>query len=352
MVNDLSKLVAVQNSTNNNYLTNERNHIDSKLDSLLKELSQVNLDSEAATKSIDQLSSVKDQLNNKFDEIQSLISEWKNELASLIDTLGPEYYQKSEQIYKEMQNDSPTYTADRYLFNSLIGHEEIAEQFVERLELHASWKHPGLFIRPEKGNFVEPLLACDPLYITDESKELLLMIKQRWTKEYQARLRYSILDESQHPLLKSIPQNQIGLIVAYHFFNYKPLSLITDYLKEMFELLKPGGVLIFTFNNCNRPEAVKLVENHYQTYVPKQTLIPIAEGLGYEVINSFDLGTTISWLEVKKPGTLTSLRGGQALAQIRDSRVEYEVQDKPVDDRPRGLTRPKGHEFKNPNNDE
>ena len=73
---------------------------------------------------------------------------------------------------------------------------------------------------------------------------------------------------------------------------------------------------MFTYNNCNLPYAVRNVENNWASYVPKTKLLSIIKQTGFEVIESFDAYENVSWLEIKKPGTLTSLRGGQTLGEI------------------------------------
>jgi hypothetical protein len=39
--------------------------------------------------------------------------------------------------------------------------------------------------------------------------------------------------------------------------------------------------------------------------------------LGFSIVESYnEEATNVSWLEIRKPGKLTSLRGGQAIAKI------------------------------------
>jgi hypothetical protein len=273
--------------------------------------------------SVSKLNAYKDEVLNAISKYEQEFLNFKKELDTVIESASPAYYQMSEEIFSNsVVNDSDTYTADRYLFDSYIKYDTVAEEFKTRIELYADWKHPGLFIRPEKGDFVEPMISNDPLYILDHSKELLLMTKDRWTPEFQARIRYNYINDIGSTYLSSIPAEQIGLIVVFHYFNYKTLDTIKQYLKECYDLLKSGGVMIFTYNNCDLPEAVVQVEHAYQSYTPKSTLLAVIEGLGFEVLAEFDRDPNVSWLEIKKPGTLTSLRGGQSLAQIKDSRLD------------------------------
>lgn len=271
---------------------------------------------------IDALLEAQSRVERSVSVFNQRFEEYIQSLNDLIADESPKYFQKSEELYQQFLTDDPRYVADRFLFNEYISKPDTKKKFLGRLELYSSWKHPGLIIRPENGDIVEPLKASDPVYILDESKELLMLVKEKWTKSYQDRIRYGYLGEHDTPYIKNLPTNQLGLIVFYHFFNYKPLDVIKQYLHECTTLLKPGGVVVLTYNNCDNPIAVQMVEKGIQTYVPKSILSAVIEGLGFEIIKSFDLEPNVSWLEIKKPGELTSFRGGQALAQIKDSRLD------------------------------
>ena len=71
-----------------------------------------------------------------------------------------------------------------------------------------------------------------------------------------------------------------------------------------------------TFNDCDRDKAVMLVERRYCCYTPGKLLIQLAKTLGYEVLFQWHDNGPSTWLELKRPGTLATLRGGQTLAKI------------------------------------
>jgi hypothetical protein len=75
-------------------------------------------------------------------------------------------------------------------------------------------------------------------------------------------------------------------------------------------------VIALTYNDCSRPGGARLAENNYASYIPGAMLRSFAESLGYVITYSIDLNQAVTWMELEKPGELTSLRGGQALAKI------------------------------------
>ena len=71
-----------------------------------------------------------------------------------------------------------------------------------------------------------------------------------------------------------------------------------------------------TFNNCDRAHGVALAERSFMCYGTATEIIKRAESYGFEIANLYDGQGDVSWLELRKPGTITSLRGGQTLAKI------------------------------------
>jgi SAM-dependent methyltransferase len=140
---------------------------------------------------------------------------------------------------------------------------------------------------------------------------------EKFPEEYQARLRPYVVDELKSTQwLKQIPDSQFGVCLVFNLFNFRPLEVIKQYLTEIYQKLKPGGVCLMTFNDCDRDKAVMLVEQHFASYTPGKLIQELTLNIGYEPIFKWHDGGPNTWLEIKKPGELTSLRGGQTLAKI------------------------------------
>jgi SAM-dependent methyltransferase len=117
-------------------------------------------------------------------------------------------------------------------------------------------------------------------------------------------------------VLATMPDNQFGLCLAFNFFEFTPIEVLEQYLKNIFNKLRPGGILAMTFNDCDRAHCVALVEKNFCFYTPGQRVKATAKSIGYRQIFSWtDMGN-LTWLELRKPGELESIRGGQTLAKI------------------------------------
>jgi len=311
----LSDLVNYKSTVDRLSTNDIKEHVRQELDKILGDVNK-NVNEFAIEYS--ELDSVADQILQNFKTFEKVLDELKKHLKSYVREQEIPYLQKSYQQYEEsLKLDTPEYITDRYLFNQLIYKPEIKEEYSARIVMHSSWKYPGLIVRPEDGFFVDNMIASDPLYIADEHRDLFLLVKQKWNKTFQDRIRYKLFDESREEIYRDFPKNQFGLIVLTNFFNFKPFEIIKKHLIELKSLCRPGGVIIFTYNNCDYSSAVKNVENGLHSYTPGSIIEIMVIGLGFEILKSVNYSEyNVSWLEIKNPGELTSMRGGQSLAKI------------------------------------
>lgn len=249
-----------------------------------------------------------------FDQFEQNLDQLKDELDTLIETTEKPWFVESYRLYEqEMIHETPEYILDR---RAPVSAE--TEQFYRtRIVRYNDWKHPAMIIRPGREVYMHDLLASDPLYLVDEHHDLLVPAITQFNEQYQNRLRpYTINERNGQEILGKLPTGQFGLVFAYNFFNFRPFEVIKQYLAEIYQKLKPGGFLVMTFNDCDRAKAVMLVEQHFCCYTPGYLVRELAQSLGYEVVFSWNDQGPATWLELRRPGEFTSLRGGQALAKI------------------------------------
>jgi predicted DNA-binding protein YlxM (UPF0122 family) len=316
----LSQLIRYINTIDTLSLSPLKDVVESKFNRITTDISHGHQEFDISTY-VNDLDISRQSIFDKIDQSESLLNSLKEELLSKRQELEHDAFEKSYKIY-DLQQAYPNITKlvlDEHQSHTWIHHEDDLKYYKDRISLYGSWQHAGMLIRPLSGNVISSMLQCDPLYLIDETPALLSPSRKLFTPQYQRRLRYKVVKEkNQAPyLLDLIPNNQLGFIVVNEFFNKRPIEIIKTYLEEFLLLLRSGGVVLFTFNDCDNSQSVANFESGLYTYVPGKLLTRIAEGLGYEILNYHSTDRNVHWLEIKKPGQSNSLRGGQTLGIVK-----------------------------------
>lgn len=185
---------------------------------------------------------------------------------------------------------------------------------VNKIQLHSTWQYPGLEIGCRDGEYTRYMVASDPLYIADDFPEFLNKTVSQFTGEYQRRVRPYLMHNNK---IDNLPTNQFGFIFSFNYFNYLSFDSIKQLLTQAMDWLRPGGTMIFTYNNADLPAGAAYAESYFMSYVPKSLLVPMCESLGFTVIGTHDFEPAFCWIEIQKPGTLTTVKAHQALGEIK-----------------------------------
>jgi hypothetical protein len=259
-----------------------------------------------------ELKKIVHNIEQQFDNFENQLNRLQTKLLESIQVIEQSYLAGSESLLLAYNADSP-----EHILNRRRPMDEITRLYLKtRLINHTNWQWPALIFRPAHAQWIDDLVACDPMYFADTHLDLLTATKHWFTPEYQRRLRHYVIQEDQSPMLEQLPQSQFGLVYACHYFEYKTIGLIEKYLTEIYSLLRPGGVCLFTYNNCDFANAVKIYEHYSACYTPKRLMLAAIKKIGYEILDAFDDSGATSWMEIKKPGQRTSIRGGQTLATV------------------------------------
>jgi len=272
---------------------------------------------------------LKEQISNNhldilkiLDGMSGNLNKFKEELNAEVQELEKPYYEMSKEIYKINIAQSSLEKMDRYVFKNVLFNESLGNLLKSRIAKYTTNVDPGLQLGPGYGEITNQLVSLNPLYLMDDSPEMLKEIKKWREPAYQRRLRYYIVDDTHVDPLHELPQNQLGIVIAVNWFNFKPLKIIRKYLESILRVLRPGGIIIFTYNNCDYPKAVDKVNEMYYCYTTSIKVKDVCIQLGYEIINSFDEGYDeldmgISWLEIQKPGTRSTIRLAETMGMIK-----------------------------------
>jgi len=196
---------------------------------------------------------------------------------------------------------------------------EIENWVVSKITQYSDWHYPALQINPRSKKWIDPMVANDPLYLTHSNIAMVKDMIKEYPELYQNRLRlYEIVDRD----FSKLPLAQFGFVLCWDNFNHLSLDKIEKYIKEIWKLLRPGGSFIFNYNNCDFEGPAYRVEYHAGSYASASWLTKLFNAIGYEITAWHDdetgdaFNTHISWVEIKKPGVLKTVKAAQAMAQI------------------------------------
>lgn len=202
-----------------------------------------------------------------------------------------------------------------------VRHKLFTEEFnfgiLSSIRSNTKPQYPGLEIGCGDGYWTKYMVAADPLYIVDHRPEFIETAKAQFPSEYQRRLRTYLLgyEDFERDDLSALPQNQFGYVLSVNHFDFFTLDRLEYYVRQTLGLLRPGGTFLFTYNNCEIPANAKFVELGFKGWATKTDLEKFCKDVGYEILNSFS-SIEASWLEIKKPGELKTVKLQQALGEI------------------------------------
>jgi len=187
-----------------------------------------------------QLEQFSDMLTQRQNQVADALRQYESDLVTLKHTLGElitttekPWFAESYRLYEqEMLYETTEYILNRRPEISA----ETAQFYRTRLTRYNSWHHAAMIIRPGREPFIHDLLASDPLYLVDESHDLLQPAMTQFNEQYQHRLRpYVIQERSGTAILEQLPKSQFGLVFAYNFFNFRPFAVLRQYLTEIYQ---------------------------------------------------------------------------------------------------------------------
>ncbi len=259
--------------------------------------------------------------NEFFSDISTKFNQLDDTLIKIIDDKIQHLQSKAQSISTEYLEKHRHHFYHVYIESNLVVRKwhlnpTVKKVIVNKLQMHSNWIFPGLIFRPTSLDSIRSMVACDPLYIVDTTEFLLEHAKMEFPDSYQRRLRPYVIDQTKDNFLSHLPQDNFGFITSLDLLKYRNIQQIEIYLKEIFKLLRPGGIFSFSFNDCDHGHETSLAESFAFSFVPGNMLRSIIQQIGFNIVLVYRDISAISWWEIQKPGNIQSIRGGQTLAKI------------------------------------
>jgi len=318
---NLVDLVNLRNSLSNGP---DLSPISNELDKLIKHHRDIIPDadsefSKSTNLTIDHYQAIKESLGTHQPQIQQTIEYINKKIAQLSQKYFTESYTVERELNGEQQDLTRNLRTQRHWRNIRLDSEDSPDNhMLGVIQKNVSFEYPVLEIGCRDGEWTKYLVAGDPLYVADYTQEFLHNAVHQFTAQYVKRVRqYKVSDNT----IKRLPTNQFGFIFSYNFFNYLSFDTIKQWMKFAHNLMKPGGVIMFTYNNADHGYGAALAESSVQSYCPMSLLAPMCESIGLQYHDHKDYVNTpftpMSWIQFKKPGELSTVKVAQALGQIK-----------------------------------
>lgn len=249
-------------------------------------------------------------LNRRY---QLQIADWVRETNDQIDIVAAQLYTNNTYKFSVDQLN------DEVSFGQVLGND-LTELVTTRIKSYCDWHYAGLQIGCRFKQWTDCMVTSDPLYLTNYYKDMIDRVTTTYPEVYQRRLRtYPIAAAN---LAEHLPNNQFGFILAWEYLNYATREEIRQVITQVWSLLRPGGMFMFSYNNCDLTDSARLAEIGAMSYIRKQHLLELLINLGFQIVHVEDHSTTdplythISWFEVRKPGHLITSKSHQVLGKI------------------------------------
>jgi hypothetical protein len=265
-------------------------------------------------KHIDRIRSTYTDISQKNKEIIASIEEIINDINNNISEI---LESKTSDTFKES-----------VMRSRLVINEPIKNIFNNKISKLSQIKYPGLQINSkffsedtcDDNDWINYMVASDPLYLLGPNFTNLEKSLLSYPEVYQKRVRLYELNDKRD--LSILPQAQFNIIFCWDFFNYLSIEIIDFYLQHLMKLLKPGGTLLFTYNNCDLVDSAKLVDQDDASWTTPLLLEKIYSNHGFELIEFDDIISDdinishVSWVELKRPGELTTSKISQSTGLV------------------------------------
>jgi SAM-dependent methyltransferase len=255
--------------------------------------------------------SIKQQGQEIIDNIVKKISVLDLE----IDMLSTSMFDSDE--YRDMMSESKI--QGEQFANNLIISAELEAEIISKITEYSNLLYPALQINPKSKKWIDPMVAGDPLYLTHHNISLVKELIKTYPELYQNRLRlYEITDRN----FSRLPQTQFSLVLCWDYLNYLSIEKVEKYVRQVWNLLRPGGCFMFSYSNCDLAGTTLRAESWACAYANSRWLKKLCNEIGYEIIElkDFETGdafnTHVSWAILQKSGKLTTVKAAQAMAKI------------------------------------
>lgn len=257
-----------------------------------------------------------DQAINDLDGLRPIFDNIIANLKNMLYQVDQQIHLVANQTFNtpEFQNNfvRPDEWQPALIFNS-----QLEDTIRVRIRQYSDWRFPGLQMHTKSVDLINCMVPCDPLYLLDDELTKLTNLTSVYPQQYQNRLRLYTTNQ-----IQELPQDQFGFVLVWNFLEFMSHEQVTNILQTIYNLLRPGGYLMFTYSNGDEIITAKQILANRFNYNNERQIEKTCREIGFEIVAKENMNNNgqdpsiISWFEIKKPGDLKTIRAHQILGQI------------------------------------
>ncbi len=261
---------------------------------------------------------ISSEIHEKLENGNKIFTNFVEHLSDDISREGQRRYSDIGYKIPSKNNDNDSYyeILDENRLNIKSKISSVTENFIiSYIQKYTSWEFPALEIGVAHSEFTENMIAADPLYLSEIDIQKLYSKLAIFNEVYKFKIRpYYINNDNLD--YSALPKNQMSFILAWDVFHTYPKKQLTFMLSQIYDMLTPGGVFLFNYNNCDIPECAKFVEDGILSWMSPTILSNICNEIGLEIEDTYICDELVTVSILKKPGELTTTKTSPPLGKL------------------------------------
>jgi len=253
------------------------------------------------------------EIDSAVDDMQRLSTEYNQKIDKINEKINTLLREQELLVFRR---DYDTFATGDSTLDTMKERALSDKDFIRELSsdvgYYSDWRYAGIELNPSTGVMTKSMLACDPLYLYTGNVTDTDAIRSKFNNFF-AEKRLMFYDD-----LDKLPQGQLGLAASINCYEFWPLDPIKDEMRKVYNILKPGGHFIFTYNDCELEASLDFLAGNqaYRAYNTQSLMKSMTQMLGFDIVKEQCYKQAHSWMVVKKPGDLTSQKLTSPLIKI------------------------------------
>lgn len=227
---------------------------------------------ETVDASFARLLSVKESVNQEFDQILAHVS-------------SQAWYEEHLKVAKQQRE------------NWLCTPTQIQHLLLAWTKIDHTWKYPVALINAQHDEVINNLLSCYLLYLVDIDRDILIKQFNKLENSVQPRVKLHHAEKYDWDNLDwekrigfnefhnswGVPTKQMALVVVWNLFERFNLWSAENFLAKTKELLRPGGQIFFNMFNAESANAASFVATGAVGALTKSQVEQLCTKLGFVI---------------------------------------------------------------------